>query len=152
MRAVVLERRTPLRARRELRRTVALRRTAPAPGTDTTRRQPRTGFPPKVRRSILARDGNACVCCGITREQAPLTVHHRINRGMGGDPTVSTVVHGIACCWPCNGLMETSPTRATEARRNGWKVKRGQDPAKVRVVYPDGRRWLLLPDGTRRVA
>lgn len=120
---------------------------------NAARPRPRpTGFDRPTRKAIFARDGDACVCCGISGEQAPLTVHHRINRGHGGNRTVNTVAHGIVACWPCNGLMETSPARAEEARQAGWKLRRHQNPATVPVLYPDGRLWLLNPDGTRTAA
>lgn len=135
-------------ARRKPMRRVALRRNA----TQTVRHRRPTGFDPKTAKAILDRDDRTCTSCGATPPRARITVHHRVNRGMGGDRTVSTVVHGLAMCWPCNGLMEASPGRAEQAREAGWKLDRSQDPAQVPVLYPDGRRWLLTPDGSRRAA
>lgn len=155
MKRTALVRRTPLKTTRRLRGAGLFARQvrfAEIPRASSTRRRRPTGFDRPTRRAIYDRDGHACVCCGITKDQAPLTVHHRINRGHGGNPTVNTVVHGIVCCWPCNGLMETSPERAAEARRNGWKLLRHQDPAQVPVLYPDEQRWLLRADGTRHPA
>lgn len=114
----------------------------------------RTGFDRRTTALILDRDGHACVCCGITVAQAPITIHHRRNRGHGGstDPVTNGPANGIACCWPCNGLMEVSAARATEARARGWKLVMGQDPAAVPVVDWAGRTWLLDQHGTRRAA
>lgn len=140
-RTTILMRRTPLRVSARLSR---LRPRA--------RPRSRTGFDLATRRLIFTRDGHACVCCGITEGQAALTVHHRRNRGMGGNTQVNTVAYGIVCCWVCNGLQETSAKRAAEARARGWKLCAGQDPTDVPVLYPDGHRYRLLPDGTRQAA
>lgn len=40
-----------------------------------------TDRPPPLKPHVFDRDGGACVRCGA-RES--LTVHHRVNRGMGG--------------------------------------------------------------------
>jgi hypothetical protein len=98
-----------------------------------------TGFDRQTKARILDRDGHRCVVCQGT---GTLTVHHRLNRGMGGDPTVNTVRHGIAACWPCNSLMESDARVALVAKVNGWKLRHG-DPITTPVLYPDGD-WYVL--------
>lgn len=141
----------PLTRATGLAHTGALRRVAFAV---TTARPRRTGFGRATKALILDRDGWACVCCGLTVAQVPLTVHHRRNRGAGGsrDPRTNGPANGIACCRSCNDLMEASAARATEARARGWKLVHGQDPHLVPVVDWAGRAWLLDAYGQRRPA
>jgi hypothetical protein len=113
-----------------------------------SRRKP-TGFDRPTQARIFDRDGHACVVahhCDGTVGTAQ-TVNHIENRGMGGssDPAVNTITNGFAVCHADNGWLEDFPVRAYGG---GWKRRRGLDPAPV--LYPDGLRYWLRPDGTRR--
>ena len=94
---------------------------------------------------VLERDGGRCWHCG-TGDQ--LSAHHRLNRGMGG--TSAAAVHAppnvITMCWPMNSAMEADPAAAETARRNGWKLERGQDPAAVPVYDAAAGLWYALDD------
>jgi hypothetical protein len=142
-----LVRRTPLRGTG----TYLFRRTplARAGSRVTSRhRARRTGFDRATKARILDRDLASCViavCCDGSPGTAQ-TVHHLENRGMGGAESANVVTNGVAACHLDNGWVEDFPD---QARAFGWKRVRGHAPA---VVYPDGRRYQLLTDGTRRPA
>ncbi|MFC9280886.1 HNH endonuclease [Streptomyces collinus] len=105
----------------------------------------RTGPTDVVKGIVFDRDGGACVRCG-TREA--LTIHHRVNRGMGGarEPWINQAHNLLTACTTCNGWFEDNPRESYEA---GWKVRRPQLPGEVLVRYPDGREYRLTPDGVR---
>ncbi|MFJ4988809.1 HNH endonuclease signature motif containing protein [Streptomyces sp. NPDC088732] len=105
----------------------------------------RTGPTPVVRALVYDRDGGACVRCASRQD---LTIHHRVNRGMGGarEPWINQAHNLLLTCTVCNGWFEDNPRESYEA---GWKVRRPQLPAEVEVLYPDGRLYVLSPDGVR---
>lgn len=108
----------------------------------------RTGFDLATKDVILDRDRHACViavhCDG--QPGSAQTVHHLENRGMGGAPSTNVVTNGVAARHLDNAWVEDHPL---QARQMGWKRPRGTIGP---VVYPDGRRYQLLSDGTRRPA
>lgn len=108
----------------------------------------RTGPTELVRALVFGRDGGRCVHCGTSRD---LTIHHRVNRGMGGarEEWINQAHNLLLMCTRCNGWMEDNPR---EAYAQGWKVRRPQLPGEVPVAYPDGRLYLLAPDGVRTLA
>ncbi|WP_208874801.1 hypothetical protein [Streptomyces sp. PBH53] len=77
-----------------------------------------------------------------------LTIHHRVNRGMGGarEPFINQAHNLLLVCTTCNGWFEDHPRESYEA---GWKVRRPQLPEDVEVGYFDGRVYRLSPDGAR---
>lgn len=93
---------------------------------------------------VRARDGDACVICGATRE---LSTQHRVARGMGGSllPWINGPTNLITLCGSgttgCHGWVEHHPTFSREA---GWSVPRSLVPADVPVLFPEG--WVLLRD------
>ncbi|MCD9904566.1 HNH endonuclease [Streptomyces sp. MT29] len=105
----------------------------------------RTGPTEVVRAIVHNRDGGACVRCGTGSN---LTIHHRVNRGMGGarEPWINQAHNLLLVCSVCNGWFEDHPRESYEA---GWKVRRPQLPSAVEVRYPDGRLYVLTPDGVR---
>ncbi|CAM5237373.1 HNH endonuclease signature motif containing protein [Streptomyces griseomycini] len=107
----------------------------------------RTGPTDVVKALVYARDGGACVRCETRQD---LTIHHRVNRGMGGarEPWINQAHNLLLVCTTCNGWFEDHPRESYEA---GWKVRRPQLPSEVEVRYPDGRLYLLTPDGVRAV-
>ncbi|MFG2986194.1 HNH endonuclease [Streptomyces sp. NPDC048258] len=100
-----------------------------------------------VRTIVYDRDGGACVRCGSTNN---LTIHHRVNRGMGGarEAWINQAHNLLTVCTVCNGWFEDNPKEAYAA---GWKVRRPELPGEVEVLYPDGLLYRLDPDGARRV-
>ena len=105
----------------------------------------RTSPTDTVRALVHVRDAGRCVRCASIRD---LTIHHRVNRGMGGarEDWIGQAHNLLLVCTVCNGWFEDHPREAYES---GWKVRRPQLPAEVAVLYPDGRRYLLTPDGAR---
>jgi 5-methylcytosine-specific restriction protein A len=108
----------------------------------------RTGPTDTVRALVHARDGGRCARCNTPRN---LTIHHRVNRGMGGarEEWINQAHNLLLVCTTCNGWFEDNPR---EAYAQGWKVRRPQLPAEVPVTYPGGRTYLLTPDGVRTAA
>lgn len=105
----------------------------------------RTGPTDAVKAIVHDRDGGACVRCG-TRDH--LTIHHRVNRGMGGarEAWINQAHNLLLVCTVCNGWFEDNPRESYE---RGWKVRRPQLPTEVLVMYADGRDYRLTPDGVR---
>lgn len=105
----------------------------------------RTGPTDTVRDLVHERDGGRCVRCGSAHR---LTIHHRVNRGMGGakEPWINQAPNLLLACEPCNGWFEDNPMPSYAA---GWKVRRPQLPHEVEVQYADGRVYQLTSDGER---
>jgi 5-methylcytosine-specific restriction enzyme A len=106
----------------------------------------RTGPTDAVRALVHDRDHGRCVRCAALQG---LTIHHRVNRGMGGarEPWINQPHNLLLVCTVCNGWFEDHPREAAAA---GWKVRRPADPAAVPVLYVDGRLWTVTTTGDRR--
>ena len=74
-----------------------------------------------------------------------LTIHHRINRGMGGNKSKSLDAPSnlVLMCVQHNGLMESDFMTAREARDKGWKVSRHSSALDAPIVDYIGRWWYL---------
>jgi hypothetical protein len=102
-----------------------------------------TGFTPKTRALIYARDGG-CVVCG---HDGDLNIHHRTPRGMGGSkaPWVNRASNGISVCGSgvhgCHGRIEAN---RSWAEVKGYIVRRGLNlPVNVPVEHVRfGPVWL----------
>ncbi|NEA53539.1 HNH endonuclease [Streptomyces sp. SID13666] len=107
----------------------------------------RTGPTDVVRALVHDRDGGRCVRCASTRD---LTIHHRVNRGMGGarEEWINQAQNLLTVCTMCNGWFEDNPR---ESYANGWKVRRPQLPAEITVQYADHGVYALTPDGVRTI-
>lgn len=105
----------------------------------------RTGPTETVKDLVYQRDGGRCVRCGSLHR---LTIHHRVNRSMGGarESWINEAHNLLLACEPCNGWFEDNPRESYEA---GWKVRRPQLPDGVEVRYADGQAYRLTPDGVR---
>ncbi len=116
-------------------------------------------IPPKIVALVMARDGGLCVlrisrdCLGVAS-----CADHRANRGSGGaGQRLNQPSNLLAACGPCNGLKEDSHGEVREElERRGIRLRSSATHAltaiKARVipvVYPDGRSFYLLDDGTR---
>ncbi|NGO67014.1 HNH endonuclease [Streptomyces boncukensis] len=108
----------------------------------------RTGPSETVRELVYQRDGGQCARCGSAHL---LTIHHRVNRGMGGarEAWINRPENLLMACTTCNGWFEDHPGESYEA---GWKVRRPQRPDEVPVRYPGGRLYRLTRDGVRVMA
>lgn len=104
-----------------------------------------TGPDPETQAAVMARDGG-CVRADAGECFGRVVCNHRANRGMGGSRDLNQLSNLVAACFWCNGWFEDHPE---EARANGWKLRRGDDPLLVAVRYPDGRRWVLDDEGGR---
>ena len=107
----------------------------------------------KKRNAILERDGWVCVACGTL---TMLTIHHRINRGMGGSALVDSPAHLLSICNPCNVAFESNADRAEQARAYGYKLAKNAkppiDPTSVPVKYAMDGNWYLLDNlGNRKI-
>ena len=94
------------------------------------------------KKKIYERDNNMCWHCGDTEN---LTIHHRINRGMGGSKLLDRPSNLVLMCVIHNGLMESEFMVAREARENGWKVSRHASPLHAPIVDFLGQ-WYYLGD------
>ena len=105
----------------------------------------RTGPTDVVKAIVYDRDGGACVRCGGRQD---LTIHHRVNRGMGGarEEWINQAHNLLLVCTTCNGWFEDHPRESYEA---GWKVRRPQLPSEILVMYADSLEYRLTPDGVR---
>ncbi|MFZ3557156.1 HNH endonuclease [Streptomyces sp. BH055] len=108
----------------------------------------RTGPTDVVKALVYDRDGGQCVRCAANHD---LTIHHRVNRGMGGarEPWINEAHNLLLVCTRCNSWFEDHPHESYAA---GWKVRRPQLPGEVLVHYGDQVEYRLFPDGTRTAA
>ena len=70
-----------------------------------------------------------CPHCGTTGDT--LVPNHRANRGHGGYKAGDQPANILTMCAEINGLIETDPEWAETARKNGWKLRRHENPAEV---------------------
>ncbi|MGW7090034.1 HNH endonuclease [Streptomyces sp. NPDC054871] len=108
-------------------------------------RRRRTGPTDVVRQLVHDRDGGRCVRCNTTSN---LTIHHRVNRGMGSsrEEWINQPHNLLTACTTCNSWFEDHPR---ESYSHGWKVRRPMLPVEVTVTYPGGAEYVLRPDGSR---
>ncbi|MER7761533.1 HNH endonuclease [Streptomyces sp. NPDC097619] len=105
----------------------------------------RTGPTDAVRALVHQRDGGRCVRCDSPGD---LTIHHRVNRGMGSsrEEWINQPHNLLLACTRCNSWFEDHPR---QSYGSGWKVRRPLRPDEVNVLYPDGAEYGLRADGTR---
>ncbi len=103
-----------------------------------------------IKRVIFARDGGVCWHCGTDEGT---TIHHRTNRGSGGDRTKDKTADRpsnlLTLCTYYNGIIESDLTYAREARERGIKLRRYQLATITPVTLYDGSRWILGDLGQR---
>ncbi|MGO1547990.1 hypothetical protein [Microbacterium gubbeenense] len=68
---------------------------------------------------------------------------------MGGSKARNRLSNGVLLDSLINGLIESDPELAQEARDRGIKISQHTDPCLIPVDFPDGRYWLT--DDGRRV-
>lgn len=103
-----------------------------------------SGFTPAQRRKIMDRDVHCIPHSGTCG--GPLVIHHRRNRGIGGDPTADVVSNGLVVCDGFNTAMEQSAGLAEHARTRGWKLRSYMDPHEALVFIPELDRYVTLDD------
>lgn len=104
--------------------------------------------PKAVLRAIEARDGHVCVWHGESCGTDTLVPQHR-QGGMGGRRNKHRLSNVLWLCSITNGLIESDPGMAEEARERGIKISLHADPTTIPVRYPDNRVFYLNDDGTR---
>ena len=103
-----------------------------------------------VRRTVLERDGWACVCCGTSIIGRRYSLGHRLRASQGGKAVPSNLLTFLG--WggeECHGRIDLykDPVDAV----NGYRVESWQDPAllPVKVFNPNGLLTVwLAADGT----
>jgi hypothetical protein len=101
-------------------------------------------IPKKVLKLVQGRD-SACWHCGSELDLVP---HHRINRGMGGSKIRDTPDNLMMVCAVYNGLMESDPRVASQARGWGHKLSVWDDTGWP-VFDVAGGWWILGADGSK---
>jgi len=100
-----------------------------------------------IKELIFKRDEGVCFHCGSEET----TLHHRRNRGSGGDRTRSKVADRpsnlLTICPQFNGLMESDVNAYRLALEKGWKLKMGQSSRNTPVQNYDGTWWILTDMG-----
>jgi len=100
-----------------------------------------------ARRLVLLRDGHWCQMCGRSVVNVESSVHHRINRGMGGSALLERASNLLRLCGSgttlCHGWITEHPVHAEEI---GWQIPKlsGRDPSTVPILTIRG--WVLLDD------
>ena len=107
------------------------------------------GVTPKpVVRAVWERDDGLCAWHGDACDPDTRVPQHR-QGGMGGSKRKHRLSNIVILDSLTNGLIESDPDMAAEARRRGIKISQHDDPRHVPVTYPDGTYWLT--DDGRRV-
>jgi hypothetical protein len=96
----------------------------------------------KVRQQVIDRDG-CCPCCG---DVYMLTIHHRINRGMGGSRKRDNLANLMVLCSQTNQALESDPVWQRRAIEYGWKLRPWDDPTFIPVYEPMWGNWWWLDD------
>ena len=102
-----------------------------------------------IKKIILARDGGLCWHCGSDQT----TIHHRLNKKMGGDKTKAKVADRpsnlLTICPEFNGLMESNLDALRLAKDKGWKLRMGELSTHTPVWRFDGTWWILTDTGKK---
>lgn len=114
-------------------------------------------IPPRMRDGVLERDGGRCVIAGPFCTVVATVADHRANRGHGGSKVLNDPRCLVAACELCNGWKEDAHGEDRERLiYRGIRVEKDSTNAKTvsrcankTVLYPDGRWFFLLADGTR---
>lgn len=116
-------------------------------------------IPAKTVALVIQRDGGLCMlriskaCTGVAD-----CADHRANRGSGGaGQRLNQPSNLIAACSFCNGAKEDShggvradlERRGLRLRSDSTHLKTALRAVVMPVMYPDGREYYLLDDGTR---
>lgn len=94
----------------------------------------------KIRKRIYERDHGRCWHCGTDEN---VTLHHRVNRGMGGSKLLDMPSNLIVMCGAFNVAMESELKAHRVAKEMGWKVSRHSSPSQTRITDFRGEVFLL---------
>ena len=100
-----------------------------------------------VRALVLARDGHACVCCGVSIMGRRYSLGHRLRASQGGKPVPSNLIVLLGLGGEsCHGRIDSRLDRSDEAK--GYSLRSWQDPllVPVTVVSPDRSEMPLWLD------
>ena len=97
------------------------------------------------REAVYERDQYRCAACG---NPSTLEIQHRINRGMGGNPSgnLNRLSNLLTLCHQCNSQLEADADFADKGRAHGWKLQRWQVPTWWPVFYAWADEWRRLDD------
>lgn len=97
---------------------------------------------------VRKRDGHRCQMCGRSIVDYPSSIHHRINRGIGGSAKLERPSLLVRLCGTgttdCHGWIGDEPVQAAEL---GWllpKLNPSIDPTQEPIFTFAG--WRLLDD------
>ena len=105
-----------------------------------------SGPTPKVRALVLARDGHACVCCGLSIIGQRYSLGHRLRASQGGKAVPSNLLTFLGGGGElCHGRIDNRDNPEDEAK--GYTVRSGFDPASIPVMFfsphgPGFSAWL----------
>lgn len=94
----------------------------------------------KLRKRIYERDRRQCWHCGT---EDNLTIHHRVNRGMGGSKLLDMPSNLVVMCAAFNQAMESDLRAHKLAKEKGWKVSRHARASEVPIWDYQGNKCLL---------
>lgn len=88
----------------------------------------------EVRATVLARDGHACVCCGVSIIGRHYSLGHRRRASQGGRAVPSNLLTFLGLGGElCHGRIDLYRDPADAAK--GYRVESWQDPALVPVMF-----------------
>jgi hypothetical protein len=122
---------------------------APAVPLDPDRN---SGPPAAVRALCLARDGHACVCCGISVIGRPRSLGHRLRASQQGKPVPSNLLTylglGVNSLDPDDHHARIDSRGDPSDEAKGYTVRSWQNPLLVPVMLfgPHGSGMTLWPD------
>lgn len=93
-----------------------------------------------IKKRIYQRDKGVCWHCGTDEN---ITIHHRINRGMGGSKMLDMPSNLVLMCTEFNFLMEADLNAFKLAKEKGWKVSRHSRASTTEIQNHEGRVFLL---------
>ena len=136
--------RSPLARKTPLKRGTTRMRTTPKPGGNSD-------ITPGVRALTLARDGYACVCCGVSVIGRRYSLGHRRRASQGGKPVPANLITLLG--WggeECHGRIDLY--RDPDDAAKGYRVESWQDPALIPVMVfsPGGSGMTLFPTADGR--
>ena len=94
----------------------------------------------KIRKRVYERDHGRCWHCGTDEN---VTIHHRINRGMGGSGKLDMPSNLVVMCGAFNMAMESELKAHRVAKEMGWKVSRHGIASQVPIRDYRGNLFLL---------
>jgi hypothetical protein len=121
---------------------------APAAAPDPNRN---SGPSAAVRALVLARDGHACVCCGLSVIGQRYSLGHRLRASQGGKPVPSNLLTFLGLGGElCHGRIDARLDPRDEAR--GYSLRSYQNPllVPVTVFSPGGAGMSLWPSDDGR--